>query len=145
MAIVLRVTIGGVVESSLRVHGYATVWVTHGRTALAEAPATEFDLALLDLGLPDLDGTGVCRRLPRMLPSAVLVMLTARSAEMDVLVGLDAGADDCLTKPVQLGGLLARIPAPSAEWVSPPSRGRCPSGTPSWTWAAGGSPSRAPM
>jgi DNA-binding response OmpR family regulator len=140
------VTIGGAVESSLRAHGgYDTVRVTHGRTALAEAPATEFDLALLDLGLPDLDGIGVCRRLRRMLPSAVLVMLTARSAEMDVLVGLDAGADDCLTKPVQLGELLARIPAPSAEWVSPPSRPRCPSGTSSWTWTAGGSPSRAPM
>ncbi|WP_297500338.1 response regulator transcription factor [Pseudonocardia sp.] len=115
MVIVLIVeddaTIGGVVESSLRAHGYDVVWVTDGRTALAKAATTEFDLVLIDLGLPDLDGIEVCRRLRRKLPAAVLVMLTARSAEMDVIVGLDAGADDYLTKPVHLGELLARIRA----------------------------------
>lgn len=115
MAIVLIVeddaTIGGVVESSLRAHGYDAVWVTEGRTALATAATVEFDLVLIDLGLPDLDGIEVCRRLRRKLPAAVLVMLTARSAEMDIIVGLDAGADDYLTKPVHLGELLARIRA----------------------------------
>jgi DNA-binding response OmpR family regulator len=115
VAIVLIVeddaTIGGVVESSLRAHGYDAVWVTDGRTALAKAATVEFDLVLIDLGLPDLDGIEVCRRLRRKLPSAVLVMLTARSAEMDIIVGLDAGADDYLTKPVHLGELLARIRA----------------------------------
>lgn len=115
MAVVLIVeddtTIGGVVESSLRAHGYDAVWVTHGRTALHKAAAAEFDLVLIDLGLPDLDGIEVCRRLRRRLPSAVLVMLTARTTEMDIIVGLDAGADDYLTKPVQLGELLARIRA----------------------------------
>jgi DNA-binding response OmpR family regulator len=115
VAIVLIVeddaTIGGVVESSLRAHGYDAVWVTDGRTALARAATIEFDLVLIDLGLPDLDGIEVCRRLRRKLPAAVLVMLTARSAEMDVIVGLDAGADDYLTKPVHLGELLARIRA----------------------------------
>ncbi|MEK6441807.1 response regulator transcription factor [Pseudonocardia sp. T1-2H] len=115
MAIVLIVeddaTIGGIVESSLRAHGYDAVWVTDGRTALARAATIEFDLVLIDLGLPDLDGIEVCRRLRRKLPAAVLVMLTARSAEMDVIVGLDAGADDYLTKPVHLGELLARIRA----------------------------------
>jgi DNA-binding response OmpR family regulator len=115
VAIVLIVeddaTIGGVVRSSLCAHGYDAVWVTHGRTALDEAATIEFDLVLIDLGLPDLDGVDLCRRLRRVLPSAVLVMLTARSNEMDVIVGLDAGADDYLTKPVQLGELLARIRA----------------------------------
>jgi DNA-binding response OmpR family regulator len=115
VAIVLIVeddaTIGGVVESSLRAHGYDAVWVTDGRTALAKAATVEFDLVLIDLGLPDLDGIEVCRRLRRKLPAAVLVMLTARSAEMDIIVGLDAGADDYLTKPVHLGELLARIRA----------------------------------
>jgi DNA-binding response OmpR family regulator len=115
VAIVLIVeddaTIGGIVESSLRAHGYDAVWVTDGRTALVRAATVEFDLVLIDLGLPDLDGIEVCRRLRRKLPAAVLVMLTARSAEMDVIVGLDAGADDYLTKPVHLGELLARIRA----------------------------------
>ena len=66
---------------------------------------------LLDLGLPDLDGVEVCRRLRALLPAAVIVMLTARTDEMDVVVGLEAGADDYLTKPVRLAELHARIRA----------------------------------
>jgi DNA-binding response OmpR family regulator len=69
------------------------------------------DLVLLDLGLPDLDGVELCRRLRRLLPDAVLVVLTARDSEIDVVVGLDAGADDYLTKPFRLAELLARIRA----------------------------------
>jgi DNA-binding response OmpR family regulator len=69
------------------------------------------DLVLLDLGLPDLDGVEVARRLRERLPSAVVVMLTARSAEVDVVVGLDAGADDYVTKPFGLAELLARVRA----------------------------------
>jgi DNA-binding response OmpR family regulator len=70
-----------------------------------------FDLVLLDLGLPDLDGVEVCRQLRASQPSTVLVMLTARTEEMDVVVGLESGADDYLTKPVRLAELLARIRA----------------------------------
>jgi DNA-binding response OmpR family regulator len=66
---------------------------------------------LLDLGLPDLDGVEVCRRLRALQPAAVMVMLTARTDEMDVVVGLEAGADDYLTKPVRLAELHARIRA----------------------------------
>jgi DNA-binding response OmpR family regulator len=69
------------------------------------------DLVLLDLGLPDLDGVEVARRLRERLPQAVVVMLTARSAEVDVVVGLDAGADDYVTKPFGLAELLARVRA----------------------------------
>ena len=69
------------------------------------------DLVLLDLGLPDLDGVDVCRRLRERLPQSVVVMLTARSAEVDVVVGLDAGADDYVTKPFRLAELLARVRA----------------------------------
>ena len=69
------------------------------------------DLVLLDLGLPDLDGVEVARRLRERLPQAVIVMLTARSAEVDVVVGLDAGADDYVTKPFGLAELLARVRA----------------------------------
>jgi DNA-binding response OmpR family regulator len=104
-------TIGEVLDSSLRAHGHDVVWRRTGRGALSEAALTDFDLVLLDLGLPDLDGVEVCRQLRSQQPSTVLVMLTARTDEMDVVVGLEAGADDYLTKPVRLGELLARVRA----------------------------------
>ena len=66
---------------------------------------------LLDLGLPDLDGVAVCRELRRRSPTAVIVILTARDEEMDVIIGLEAGADDYLTKPIRLAELHARIRA----------------------------------
>jgi DNA-binding response OmpR family regulator len=103
-------TIGTALESSLRLHGYEVSWERTGRGALRRAEVG-FDFVLLDLGLPDLDGIEVCRRLRAALPSAVLVILTARSEEMDVVVGLEAGADDYLTKPVRLRELLARVGA----------------------------------
>ncbi|MGW4487909.1 response regulator transcription factor [Amycolatopsis sp. NPDC004368] len=102
------VTIGGVLESSLARHGHEVRWCRDGRSALAEPGA---ELVLLDLGLPDLDGVDVCRRLRTSMPGAVVVILTARADEMDVVVGLDAGADDYLTKPIRLGELLARVRA----------------------------------
>jgi DNA-binding response OmpR family regulator len=104
-------TIGEVLRSSLRRHAHEVVWEQTGASGLARAAATAFDLVLLDLGLPDLDGVEVCRRLRRVRPGCVLVMLTARGAEMDVVVGLEAGADDYLVKPVPLGELHARIRA----------------------------------
>ncbi|MGH3775446.1 MAG: response regulator transcription factor [Pseudonocardiaceae bacterium] len=104
-------TIGSVLDSSLRAHGHHVVWQRTGRRALRAASETEFDLVLLDLGLPDLDGVEVCRQLRASNPTTVLVILTARTEEMDVVVGLEAGADDYLTKPVRLAELLARVRA----------------------------------
>ncbi|HET6503675.1 MAG TPA: response regulator transcription factor [Amycolatopsis sp.] len=104
-------TIGGVLESSLRRHGFGVRWERTGVAALSAAVAEDFDLVLLDLGLPDLDGIEVCRRLRAGQPLSVLVILTARQDEMDVVVGLEAGADDYLTKPVRLAELLARVRA----------------------------------
>ncbi|GAB2965793.1 response regulator transcription factor [Amycolatopsis acidiphila] len=104
-------TIGGVLDSSLRRHGFTVRWERSGHGGLAAAAGQDFDLVLLDLGLPDLDGVEVCRRLRAGQPQAVLVILTARHDEMDVIVGLEAGADDYLTKPVRLGELLARVRA----------------------------------
>ena len=98
--------------SSLRAHGHEVRW-ERDRAARrsAAAAAQAFDLVLLDLGLPDLDGVEVCRRLRAAQPGTVIVMLTARADEMDVVVGLEAGADDYLTKPFRLAELLARVRA----------------------------------
>jgi DNA-binding response OmpR family regulator len=104
-------TIGGVLTSSLQAHGHDVSWHKAGLPALEDAAGTTVDLVLLDLGLPDLDGVEVCRRMRAAQPSAVLVILTARTDEMDVVVGLEAGADDYLTKPVRLAELHARIRA----------------------------------
>ena len=103
--------IGAALESTLRVNGYQVLWVRTGRSALRAATAETFDLVLLDLGLPDLDGVEVCRQLRAAQSSSVVVMLTARQDEMDVVVGLEAGADDYLTKPFRSAELLARIRA----------------------------------
>lgn len=66
---------------------------------------------VLDLGLPDVDGVEVCRRLRSSAPSVPVLILTARASEADVVVGLDAGADDYVTKPFRLAELLARLRA----------------------------------
>ncbi len=104
-------TIGEVLTSSLRSHAYDVFWARSGAEALARARTGAVDLVLLDLGLPDLDGVEVCRQVRSVQPGCVLVMLTARSAEMDVVVGLEAGADDYLVKPVRLAELHARVRA----------------------------------
>jgi DNA-binding response OmpR family regulator len=103
-------TIGRVLSSSLRTHGHSAEWVSTGGAALAAA-AEPFDLTLLDLGLPDMDGVDLCRRLRLAQPGCVLVVLTARDEEIDVVLGLEAGADDYLTKPFRLAELLARVQA----------------------------------
>jgi len=96
---------------ALRRDGYEVARVAAGAPALAAADETMFDLVVLDLGLPDIDGIEVCRRLQTSQPELPLLMLTARAAELDVIVGLDAGAGDYVTKPFRLGELLARVRA----------------------------------
>jgi len=103
-------TIGRVLSASLRGHGHSVEWVSTGAGALAAA-AEPIDLTLLDLGLPDMDGIDLCRRLRVAQPGCVLVVLTARDEEIDVVLGLEAGADDYLTKPFRLAELLARVQA----------------------------------
>ena len=133
-------TIGDALNTSLRAHGHDVRWERTGAARL-DAAAVPADLVLLDLGLPDLDGVEVCRRLRARLPAAVIVMLTARTDEMDVVVGLEAGADDYLTKPVRLAELHARIRAhlrrdAAVTGAEPASR----SGTCSSTSRRAGSP-----
>jgi len=104
-------TIGQALAASLASHGHDINWQPTGRGALDHAARGPLDLVLLDLGLPDLDGVAVCRELRATQPAAVVVMLTARDEDMDVIIGLEAGADDYLTKPVTLAVLHARIRA----------------------------------
>jgi DNA-binding response OmpR family regulator len=103
--------IGAALRDRLDGHGHDVMWTRSGRAALEEAARRELDLVLLDLGLPDLDGVEVCRQLRVSAPTAVIVMLTARGEEVDVVVGLEAGADDYLVKPVRSAELLARVRA----------------------------------
>jgi DNA-binding response OmpR family regulator len=95
----------------LHANGHRVTWVRRGDEALHLAAEQTVDLVLLDLGLPDLDGVHVARELRSLQPDCVIVMLTARREEMDVVVGLEAGADDYLTKPFGLTELLARVRA----------------------------------
>ena len=96
--------------AALRGDGYEVVRVATGRDALRVA-ADGVAAVVLDLGLPDIDGVEVCRRLRTLAPDAPVLMLTARTSEADVVVGLDAGADDYVTKPFRLAELLARLRA----------------------------------
>src|ERR1700712_4128509 len=99
--------IGRTLTSSLGVHGHTARWVMTGAAALSAAEQEQFDLALLDLGLPDMDGVDVCRRLRAAQPGCVLVVLTARDEEIDVVVGFEDGAVDYLTKRFRLGEVFA--------------------------------------
>ncbi len=96
---------------ALQREGHEVVVVGDGHTALARADHDEVDLLVLDLGLPGMDGLDVCRRLRRVRPDVPVLMLTARTDEVDFVVGLDAGADDYVAKPFRLAELLARVRA----------------------------------
>jgi len=91
--------------------GYEVVAVADGLAAVEVGVAEAFDLVLLDLMLPGLDGIEVCRRLRLARPSLGILMLTARGGEADKVEGLRSGADDYVTKPFGLRELLARVEA----------------------------------
>jgi len=93
----------------LEAEGFAVRHAGTGAATLAAVEAELPDLVLLDLSLPDIDGLELCRRLRAAHPAVPIVMLTARNEEVDVVVGLDAGADDYITKPFRVAELTARI------------------------------------
>jgi DNA-binding response OmpR family regulator len=90
--------------------GYSVRRLARGGPAPAAA-SEDIILVILDLGLPDIDGIDVCRRLRAARPDLAILILTARDQELDVVAGLDAGADDYLVKPFRLSELLARVRA----------------------------------
>ena len=94
----------------LRKEGYEVVQATDGRQALERFDEQPFDLVVLDLMLPRVDGLEVCRRL-RAKSSVPIIMLTAKSEEIDKVVGLELGADDYITKPFSLREFSSRIKA----------------------------------
>jgi DNA-binding response OmpR family regulator len=91
--------------------GYDAVWERTGQGGVDSVTGCRPDLVLLDLGLPDVDGIEACGRIHELDPSIDVIMLTARDDELDVVVGLDAGAVDYVAKPFKLAELLARVRA----------------------------------
>lgn len=96
---------------ALQREGYDVEVQQEGPGALAAARTRGVDLVVLDLGLPGMDGLEVCRRIRSDGLSFPVLVLTARADEVDTVVGLDAGADDYVTKPFKLAELLARVRA----------------------------------
>ncbi len=94
----------------LRKDGYDVVQATDGRAALARFAEGTYDLVVLDLMLPKLDGLEVCRRI-RARSTVPIIMLTARAEEIDKVVGLEIGADDYITKPFSMREFRSRVKA----------------------------------
>ncbi|MEY2445585.1 MAG: hypothetical protein QOC57_1711 [Ilumatobacteraceae bacterium] len=103
--------IGRAVTLSLDSHGYQAEWCGTGAAAQSAVDRATPDLVLLDAGLPDIDGFALCRSMREQHRDMPIVLVTARDAEIDIVVGLDAGANDYVTKPFSMNVLLARVRA----------------------------------
>ena len=101
--------ISSFVEKGLRAAGFATTVAATGPDALERALGGSFDLVLLDIGLPGIDGFEVLRRLRERDTALPVIMLTARTSLSDTVAGLDSGANDYMPKPFKFDELLARI------------------------------------
>jgi len=98
-------------HSTLRTLGFNTSEASGGPEALVLARASRYDVVLLDMNMPDMDGLEACRSLRRLLPRSAILMLTVRDSEEDKVNALEAGADDYVTKPFHIRELTARIRA----------------------------------
>lgn len=104
-------SIGRSLAEALIGHGYRVDLLVSGSEASDTLENARPDLVLLDVGLPDIDGFTLCRWLRETHPDLPIILVTARDDEIDVVVGLDAGANDYVTKPFTMGVLLARVRA----------------------------------
>lgn len=112
--------ISSYLKRALEEQGYAVDTAFTGREALDYADAAPYDIIILDILLPELDGLSVCRELRRRGNRTPILMLTARDSVDDRVNGLDAGADDYLVKPFALKELLARLRAMSRRTTEQP-------------------------
>ncbi|WP_018639556.1 response regulator transcription factor [Parafrankia elaeagni] len=101
--------IASFIEKGLRANGFVPLCVSDGATALDVAMTADFDLIVLDLGLPDMDGFTVLRRLRHAGVRVPVVVLTARDGVRDTVAALEGGADDYMSKPFRFEELLARV------------------------------------
>jgi DNA-binding response OmpR family regulator len=103
--------IATLLKVAFQIDGYAVDTALSGEDALELAAVHEYDVLILDLNLPDFDGIDLCRRLRAEQPRLLIIMLTARITKDQIIAGLDAGADDYLTKPFDYEELVARVRA----------------------------------
>jgi DNA-binding response OmpR family regulator len=103
--------IAAFVQQGLEETGYHVTVARDGEAGLLEAQFNNYDLIILDVMLPKLDGIAVARKLRAARKATPILMLTARDSEKDKILGLDVGADDYLTKPFSFGEFLARVRA----------------------------------
>lgn len=102
--------ISEILSYNIQRQGYEVDTAYDGETGLSKALSGEFDLILLDVMLPKMDGFEICRRVREKLQTPIII-LTAREEENDKIMGLDLGADDYMTKPFSIGELASRIKA----------------------------------
>jgi DNA-binding response OmpR family regulator len=103
--------IGRLIELQLAAINCDVHWVADGLAGLAEAEHGSYELVVLDLMLPGMDGLEICRRLSARETRVPILMLTAKSSELDRVLGLELGADDYLTKPFSVAEFVARVKA----------------------------------
>src|SRR3990170_3890579 len=96
---------------TLEREGYDVQWLDSGQKALDDLQNVKADVVILDLGLPDMDGLEVCRKMRDQGYDGAIMIVTARAGELDRVVGLDYGADDYMSKPFGLAELQARVRA----------------------------------
>lgn len=101
--------IAGFIQKGLQKHGFTTTTAEDGDQAILKAHSSDFDLLLLDLGLPGKDGWTVLRELRDRDQQFPIIIVTARDDEKDRAAGLEAGANDWMTKPFRFAELLARV------------------------------------
>lgn len=101
-------SICNLITTTLKVHDYRYLTAGNGETAILEAASHNPDIVLLDLGLPDIDGIDIIRKI-RTWSNVPIIIISARSEDTDKIEALDAGADDYLTKPFSVEELLARL------------------------------------
>ncbi len=102
------VPVRNLISTTLKTRGYEYLIAQNGESAIMEASSRNPDVVLLDLGLPDIDGVDVIKKI-RTWSEMPIIVISARAENKDKIDALDAGADDYLTKPFSVEGLLARL------------------------------------